>query len=63
MKGGDPSIFGPPLESKTYNIKGFDDNGRPMLDGDPAADGFDVGTRKTKVVSERRWGRDPSQRG
>ena len=52
-----------PMEKKVYNIKGYDENGRPLLDGDPAADGFDVGTRKVKRVSETRWGRDPSQRG
>ena len=52
-----------PISHKVYNIKGYDDNGRAILDGDPAADGFDVGTKKTKVITERRWGRDPSQRG
>ena len=52
-----------PLYEKEYKINGYDDNGRPILDGDPAADGFDVGTKKTKVITERRWGRDPNQRG
>lgn len=52
-----------PMVEKTYNIKGYDDNGNAILDGDPSADGFDVGTRKTKVVTERRWGQDPRQRG
>jgi DNA-directed RNA polymerase subunit M/transcription elongation factor TFIIS len=52
-----------PLAQKVYNIKGYDENGRPILDGDPMADGFDVGTRQTKVITERRWGRDPNQRG
>lgn len=52
-----------PLVTKTYNVVGEDDNGNAILDGDPAEDGFEVGTKKVKRVTDRRWGQDPRQRG
>ena len=52
-----------PIEVKEYKITGYDENGRPILDGDPVKDGFDMPTRKVTHVTDRRWGVDPSQRG
>lgn len=58
----DPSIMGPIMDMKEYKIVGQDADGRAILDGGPISDGYMEGN-KTKRITDRRWGRDPSQRG
>jgi hypothetical protein len=57
-----PEIVAPlPINVKTFKIIGKTEDGRPIVE--KTEDTGNISHEQTKTMSERRWGRDPSQRG
>ena len=50
-----------PINVKTFKIIGKTEDGRPIVE--KTEDTGNISHEQTKTMSERRWGRDPSQRG
>ena len=59
----DEHICNEPIVTKEFKIKGYTSNGRPIIDKTEENLGNISTEQSGKYITERRWGRDPSQRG